>query len=117
MRSQPITPFMRDEFMTIPGNRWVMSHDFANLWTFGRLRVIVSGEEGWDHVSVSLETRCPTWNEMEFVKRSFFHVFEVAFQLHVPEDEHVNHMPYCLHLWRPQRVFIPRPPNRLVGGA
>jgi hypothetical protein len=31
----------------------------------GGLRVIASDGEGWDHVSVSLPDRCPTWEEMK----------------------------------------------------
>lgn len=79
------------------------------------IRVIASSGEGWDHVSVSLETRCPTWDEMEFVKRKFFNDDETAMQLHVPPSDHINHHPHCLHLWRPHGEKIPRPPNFLVG--
>jgi hypothetical protein len=79
------------------------------------LRVIASTGEGWDHVSVSLSDRCPTWAEMEFIKRLFFEDDETAFQLHVPPRDHVNNHPFCLHLWRPQTVPIPRPPAILVG--
>ena len=32
------------------------------------LRVIASNEEGWDHVSVSTERRCPNWPEMKKIK-------------------------------------------------
>ena len=28
--------------------------------------------------------------------------------------DHVNVHNYCLHLWRPQNVDIPKPPNELV---
>ncbi len=31
-----------------------------------------------------------------------------------PRAEHVNVAEHCLHLWRPQRVEIPRPPVILV---
>lgn len=79
------------------------------------LRVIASRGLGWDHVSVSLSNRTPTWDEMEFVKRLFFERDEVAMQLHVPPREHVNNHPYCLHLWRPQAGEIPRPPADMVG--
>jgi hypothetical protein len=91
-----------------------------------RLRVIasraghpdlVADEPGrWDHVSVSRGDRCPTWDEMEYVKRLFFKRDETAMQLHVPPTDHVNNHPYCLHLWRPlpPRV-IPRPPSIMVG--
>lgn len=79
------------------------------------LRVIASTDEGWDHVSVSLPNRCPNWAEMEHVKRLFFRDGETAMQLHVPPADHVNHHPYCLHMWRPQQADIPRPPAQLVG--
>jgi len=79
------------------------------------LRVIASNGEGWDHVSVSRERRTPNWLEMEHVKRLFFRDDECAMQLHVPETEHINCHPFCLHIWRPHAVDIPRPPNIMVG--
>lgn len=79
------------------------------------LRVLAAAGEGWDHVSVSLIDRCPTWDEMEFVKRKFFKDDETAMQLHVPAKDHINHHPYCLHLWRPHRAEIPLPPADMVG--
>ena len=80
------------------------------------LRVISSTGEGWDHVSVSLRDRCPTWDELEHVKRLFFRDDEVAMQLHVPPSQHVNVHPYCLHLWRPNDGReIPLPPSIMVG--
>lgn len=79
------------------------------------LRVIASSGEGWDHVSVSLPGRCPNWPEMEYVKRLFFKDSEAAMQLHVPPDDHINCHPNCLHLWRPLKGEIPRPPAILVG--
>jgi hypothetical protein len=80
------------------------------------LQCIASADDGWDHVSVSLPNRCPNWPEMEHVKRSFFSAGETAMQLHVPPSDHVNHHPYCLHLWRPNDGReIPRPPAIFVG--
>lgn len=75
-----------------------------------RLRVLASNGEGWDHVSVSLENRTPTWEEMDFIKRKFFYPEETVMQIHPPEAMHVNLMPYCLHLWRPHKIDIPLPP-------
>jgi hypothetical protein len=77
--------------------------------------IIASYGMDWDHVSVSLRHRCPNWPEMEFVKRRFFKDDETVMQLHVPSSEHINCHPYCLHLWRPQRQEIPRPPADMVG--
>lgn len=79
------------------------------------LRVMASSGMGWDHVSVSRAERCPDWTEMEHVKRMFFLDHETAMQLHVPSSDHVNCHPYCLHLWRPHGVEIPRPPSIMVG--
>lgn len=78
------------------------------------LKVIASFGDGWDHVSVSLPTRCPTWEEMEFVKRLFFNEDEVAYQLHVAPKDHINIHSYVLHMWRPQDVAIPLPPTYMV---
>jgi hypothetical protein len=81
------------------------------------LRLVVSAEEGWDHVSVSTTLpRCPNWTEMEFVKRLFFRPDEVAMQLHVPPKDHISVHPHCLHLWRPHEpASIPLPPKEFVG--
>lgn len=81
------------------------------------LGIIASIGEGWEHISVSLQNRCPNWNEMEFVARHFFKEDEYAMQLHVPLKDHVNCHPFCLHWWRPVDGVIPAPPNRLVGGG
>jgi hypothetical protein len=81
------------------------------------LQIIASDLLGWDHVSVSRIDRCPTWAEMEQVKRLFFRDDETAMQLHVPTDQHINVHRFCLHLWRPQDRDIPRPPAVMVGPA
>lgn len=67
-----------------------------------RLKVLCSDGGGWDHVSVSTHTRCPTWQEMCFIKDLFFDPHEVVMQLHPAKSEYVNHHEFCLHLWRPQ---------------
>lgn len=79
------------------------------------LKVVASSGEGWDHVSVSRANRCPNWPEMEHVKRLCFLDDEAAMQLHVPPADHISFHPYCLHLWRPHTLEIPRPPAWMVG--
>ena len=79
------------------------------------LRVIAASGGGWDHVSVSLPDRCPTWNEMDFIKRLLFHPHEVCVQYHVAVDDHINLHPYTLHIWRKHgRAKIPLPPKTMV---
>lgn len=71
---------------------------------------------GWDHVSVSLPGRCPTWEEMCLVKDTFFLPTERAYQLHPRGDENISNHPYCLHIWRPvDESTLPVPPSIMVG--
>jgi hypothetical protein len=78
------------------------------------LRIIASNGSGWDHVSVSLADRCPTWDEMQFVRTMFFLPEETVVQIHPPLDRHVNVHPYCLHLWRNQSESIELPPSWML---
>lgn len=88
------------------------------------LRVIASdgrdwneaGLEGepWEHVSVSLRMRTPTWAELEFVKHAFWKDDETVIQLHVPKAKHINVHRFVLHLWRPTVSAIPLPPKITV---
>ncbi len=68
----------------------------------------------WEHVSVSLPNRCPNWFEMDFIKDLFWLPTETVMQLHVPKADHRSLHAYCLHMWRPTKVEIPRPPALLV---
>lgn len=66
-------------------------------------------EEEWEHVSVSLKDRCPTWEEMCEVKELFFEDDETVVQYHPPKKDYVNIHPYCLHLWRYKAGEFPAP--------
>jgi hypothetical protein len=70
---------------------------------------------GWEHVSVSLPNRCPTWAEMDRIKSLFWEDDDTVLQLHPPRRVWVNLHPYCLHLWRPIGVAILLPPVALIG--
>jgi hypothetical protein len=78
------------------------------------LRIIASDSPDWEHVSVSRAKRPPNWAEMEAVFRLFFNEGETAMQFHVPRAEHVNIHPNTLHIWRPKKAPIPKPPRELV---
>jgi hypothetical protein len=77
--------------------------------------VVISDGHGWDHVSVSLGHRCPTWDEMCFFKDMFFTDTETVIQFHPKRSEYVNDHPNCLHLWRRQDGEHELPPNWMVG--
>jgi hypothetical protein len=78
------------------------------------LIVIASSGGGWDHISVSRRNRIPNQRELDHIFRLFFAKGETAVQYFVPRAEHVNNMPNCLHLWRPLREGLPRPPRLFV---
>lgn len=46
--------------------------------------IIVSDGSHWEHVSVSLQHRCPKWEEMSHIKDLFFGLDDTVMQLHVP---------------------------------
>lgn len=83
------------------------------------LRVMaVNGREngdGWDHVSISLATRCPTWEEMCKIKDLFWEEDDCVVQFHPPKSDYVNNAKFCLHLWRWTGGEFPRPPSIAVG--
>lgn len=76
--------------------------------------VVWSWGDGWDHVSVSYSNRCPTWDEMCQVKDLFFYPEETCVEYHPARSEYVNVMPYCLHIWRRQDDYMPKPPMYMV---
>lgn len=73
------------------------------------------GQEEWEHVSASLANRCPTWDEMAFIKNLFWNPEDTVIQFHPPESQYVNNHSFCLHLWRNTKVAIPTPPMNLIG--
>ncbi len=79
------------------------------------LKIIASDEGGWDHVSVSLPNRCPTWDEMCKVVALFWDEGDCVMQLHPPRSQWISNHPYFLHLWRPTGDLIPLPPGWMVG--
>jgi len=77
--------------------------------------IIASNGEGWEHVSVSMPYRAPTWEEMNMVKDMFWDIDDCVVQYHPPKVDYVNLHPYCLHMWRPTVEVMPRPPKWMVG--
>jgi hypothetical protein len=74
-----------------------------------------SDEIPWEHVSVSTRTRCPTWDEMCWVKGLFFEDEEAVVQYHPKKSDYVSYHAFCLHLWRPLVDLLPLPPRLAVG--
>jgi hypothetical protein len=82
------------------------------------MRVMSSGshdESEWEHVSISLPRRTPTWVEMCFVKSLFWEPEETVVQFHPKQSEYVDDHSFCLHLWKKRGVEFELPPNHYVG--
>lgn len=79
------------------------------------LRALCGDGEGWEHVSVSMADRLPSWEMMCKVKELFWGPEDCVVQFHPPRSDYVNLHPHCLHLWRPIGQEMPRPPTWMVG--
>jgi len=105
----------RSEMATETGDRFGAFEILAN--GVGMLRVIASeGDEEihWEHVSVSLHHRCPTWEEMCMVKRLFWEDSETVLQFHPKQEKYINQHEFVLHLWKLRGVDHKLPPSKCV---
>jgi hypothetical protein len=97
---------------------FVMSHYRINGY---ELRAQISDGMGWEHVSISVApegkhaTRCPTWEEMCYMKDIFWNEDECVIQYHPPKNVYVSCHPFVLHLWKPIGIQLPIPESILVG--
>lgn len=89
--------------------------DIVSLKFLRRVHVIASDGMGWEHVSVSLQSRIPTWSEMCAIKAMFWDKEDCVIQYHPADADYVNVHEFCLHLWRPTDVEIPTPPTYMIG--
>ena len=96
---------------TYPGDMYGMFMTLDEV-KFPGLRIMSSGNNDiyWEHVSVSLADRCPTWDEMCFVKDLFWPDTETVIQFHPKRSHYKNDHPYCLHLWKRRGVDYELPP-------
>lgn len=83
--------------------------------------VMCSDGLDWEHISISVAkkrkqpSRCPTWEEMCWVKDQFWSKDTCTVQYHPSESEYVNAHPFTLHIWRPTKLEVPIPDKKMVG--
>lgn len=80
-----------------------------------KLNFIMSWGAGWEHCSVSMPNRCPSWEQMCSMKELLWNDDEVCMQLHPAKKDYINIHNYCLHIWKPIDKEIPTPPSIMVG--
>jgi len=94
------------------GNNGLFKLSFKGYVVF----CVASDGAGWEHVSVTIDRkRCPGWETMCFVKKTFWGKEDIVIQFHPSESQYINVHPYCLHLWRPLNQQIISPPTELIG--
>ena len=100
---------------TTYGNNGAFTLSASDSPSGAALNIVASDGGRWEHVSVDAGDRCPTWEEMCFVKDLFWRPDETVIQYHPAESDYVNMHPTTLHLWRPVGQSIPTPPPIMVG--
>ena len=66
-------------------------------------------KERWEFVGVEAPGRCPTWDEMAWVKEQLWEPEDVVIQIHPSQSRYVNSSEFTLWLWRPIHCEIPQP--------
>lgn len=79
------------------------------------LNFIFSYQLGWEHLSVSMPHKTPSWEQMCQMKNIFWGEDEVCVEYHPRKEDYVNNHEHCLHIWKPTETELPTPPSILVG--
>jgi hypothetical protein len=64
------------------------------------LNFVFSVQGGYEHLSVSMPNKTPSWDQMCVMKDIFFEDEEETIEYHPPKSDYVNIHPHCLHMWR-----------------
>ena len=89
------------EFIVDEEGTLAFGGDYYDTASGKQLNFMFSVQGGWEHLSVSMPSRTPTWDQMCKMKDIFFDEEEEAFEYHPKRSEYVNVHPHCLHIWRP----------------
>lgn len=92
-----------------------MGGHYYDKYNNKNLNFIFSYQLGWEHLSVSMPNKTPSWEQMCMMKDIFWGEDEVCVEYHPRKEEYVNNHPHCLHIWKPRDVEMPTPPSILVG--
>lgn len=111
-------PYIPDSVLSGNNGFFLFPHYRINDY---EIRCMVSDGMGWEHVSVTVShknkdsSRCPTWEEMCWVKDMFWNESDVVVQYHPAKKDYISMHPYCLHLWKPIGVLLPTPDPLMIG--
>ena len=85
----PLTNVVLDENNVLKGG----------VYQDGDLRVVVSIDAGYWHMSISHPSRYPTWDEIKEARYKYTPNEVTMAMLLPPKEEYVNVHPNCFHLW------------------
>lgn len=103
------------EFVRNTSNECIIAGFTIDPKTNKRLNFKFSKANSWEHLSVSIPNKCPSWEQMCFMKEQFWEDDEACVEYHPKKEDYVNNHNYCLHIWRPYNAELPTPPSILVG--
>lgn len=79
------------------------------------LTFIFSYQLGWEHLSVSMPSKTPSWDQMCIMKDIFWNEEETCIEYHPKKSDYINNHKHCLHIWKPTEEYLPTPPSIMVG--
>lgn len=94
--------------------KWTLFAYLIKPYRPGQAQILFSRAHGWEHASISMKQRNPTWDEMCLLKDIFWNDEEIVIQYHPPKSQYVNDHLHCLHLWKKIDSEFELPPNFLV---
>lgn len=103
------------EFVRNTSNECLIAGFTLDPKTNKRLNFKFSRANGWEHLSVSMPNKCPSWEQMCFMKEQFWEDDEACVEYHPKKEDYVNNHNYCLHIWRPYNFELLTPPSIMVG--
>jgi hypothetical protein len=93
--------FVKSDFMVDEEHTLAFGGDYYDTASGKQLNFMFSVQGGWEHLSVSMPSRTPTWDQMCTMKDVFWEDEEECIEYHPPKSQYVNVHEHCLHIWRP----------------
>lgn len=99
--------------LPIPSNVRKLLEPGSRAYTMGGCRIIVSQQRAGWHLSVSHETRMPTWEEVRDARYALVPDEATMALLLPPRAEYVNVHEFCLQMYEIPREYIDEQQDRL----
>lgn len=95
------TKYRKSDYMVDEEHTLAFGGDYYDTVSGKQLNFMFSVQGGWEHLSVSMPSRTPTWDQMCTMKNIFWEDEEECVEYHPPKSQYVNIHEHCLHIWKP----------------